>query len=139
MFFFIALKSLLLYQHAVVFLILFKRLLLIVLLIASTSQAMAAVMMPYQMNHQASAEMKSALMSKHDMKNCDMSASDMMNMSQNMSCSEQCDCCPGLCSISYIPSNLLLSFSLVSDKVSASLANHRLTAIKSLYRPPIAS
>lgn len=100
---------------------------------------MAAVMMPYQMNYQTHSLMQSAVMTENGMKNCDMSASDMMKMSQDMSCSEQCDCCPGLCSISYIPSNLLLSFSLVSDKVSPSLANHRLTAIKSLYRPPIAS
>ena len=106
-----------------------KRILMNLMNIASVTQAMASVVMPYNMQMQATNSMAMHSM----MADCNEL---QMNIHQ-MSCDDERDCCNEICSLAFIPyavfsSTLQPMSTLLSDVKWPVISIHH-----SLYRPPM--
>lgn len=114
---------------------------MIVLFIASTTQAMAAVIMPYQMNmsNQVLATQGHCLTSDSEHGMSDPAQDNLMSCGDERDCcpDNERDCCSEICSLSYISSSRLLSDVKPVQEPIQGIENRIIATTNTLYRPPI--
>ena len=105
-----------------------KRILMILMFIASVTQAMASVVMPYNMQMQATDSMPMSMMA---------GCNESQMGDQQMSCDDERDCCNEICSLAFIPYAVFLSTLQPVSTLSSDVKRPVISTHHSLYRPPM--
>jgi hypothetical protein len=126
-------------------------------ILACFQQAVASVVMPYQMGdmhanqaqatHSNHAQMQAKTHSAEHGKSHhpqQVAASEQMpadchsdSQSPNTACLDSCDCCPALCSSAYLTTNLIFAFNGNDENSSATYLKNPIKRALALLLPPI--